>query len=250
VTAPPPPDPGQGMFETLLVYAGRPIELGAHFARLAASVREVFGVELPAAVAEDARRAARGIDLGRLRVDVGPGGAPGEIDHGVATTTIDPEIFFPPRERGAALRSLSAGGWSGAHKWSDRAWLEAAEAELGEEVPLLVDADGNVLEAGRANLFVVGEGTLATPPLDGRILPGTARAATLEVAAELGIEAVERPVALDELPDADEVFLTSSLRGVRPVRALDGIELRGDGDLVEQLAAGLRERWLGTRTVS
>ena len=103
-----------------------------------------------------------------------------------------------------------------------------------------------MLEAGRANLFVVSDGALATPPLDGRILPGTARAATLAVAAELGIEAVERPVALAELRSADEVFLTSSLRGVRPVRRLDGVELDSAGDLAERIALALRERWLGT----
>jgi para-aminobenzoate synthetase/4-amino-4-deoxychorismate lyase len=232
------------MFETLLVYGGRPVELKAHLARLTASVREVFGVELPPEVAEDARRAARGLGLGRLRVDVEPGAAAGEVNHRVAASAIDPEIFFPPRERGAALRSVSTEGWSGAHKWSDRAWLEATEAELGEEVPLLVDADGDVLEAGRANVFVVSGGKLATPPRDGRILPGTARASTLATAAELGVEAAERPVALAELRDADEVFLTSSLRGVRPVRQLDGVDLDSRGEVAERLAAGLRERWL------
>ena len=242
----PSPDPEHGIFETLLIYAGRPIEIETHFARLAASVEEVLGVRLPATVAEDARRAARGIDFGRLRVDVEPGRTAGTAEYRVTATTIDPEIFFPPRERGAALRSVPAGEWSGAHKWSDRAWLEAIESELGEEVPLLVDASGDVLEAGRANLFVVSDGALATPPLDGRILPGTARAATLAVAAELGIEAVERPVALAELRSADEVFLTSSLRGVRPVLRLDGVELDSVGDLAERIALALRERWLGT----
>lgn len=168
----------------------------------------------------------------------------GGLRHAIRVTAVDPREFFADWEHGEALRSVRATGWAGAHKWSDRRWLEEAEARLGTEVPLLVGADGTVLEAGRANLFVVEDGALATPPADGRILAGTARAATLEIAAELGIAAAERPLRLDDLRAADEVFLTSSVRGLRPARYLDGEELRR-GELVDRLAAELRRRWLG-----
>jgi para-aminobenzoate synthetase/4-amino-4-deoxychorismate lyase len=246
VNPPPPPDPSHGLFETMLIAGGRPIEVVAHFGRLAASSREVFGVELPDEVAADAVRAAAGIELGRMRIDVTPDGA-GGLRHSIEARAIDRDAFFPDWEHGEALRGVSAEGWSGAHKWSDRRWLEGAEQALGDEVPLLVDARGFALEAGHANVFTVSEGGLATPPVDGRILPGTARAATLEIAADLGIEAVERPLPLGELREADEVFLTSSVKGLRPVRRLDGAELRKHGTLVERLAAALRQRWLGTR---
>jgi para-aminobenzoate synthetase/4-amino-4-deoxychorismate lyase len=249
VSAPPPPDPRRGVFETLLLAEGRPVELEAHFARLAASVGDVFGAELPDTAAEEVRRAARGISLGRLRIDVEPGDAPGELVHRAVAAPIDPRIFFPPPERGAILRSVRAQGWSGEHKWADRRWLERTEAELGEEVPLLVDEEGRVLEAGRANLFVVAGRELATPPLDGRILAGTARAATLALARGLGIAVAERPLKLAELHDADGVFLTSSVRGVRPARCLDGVELRSGGEL-KRLAKALRERWLGPAAAS
>jgi para-aminobenzoate synthetase / 4-amino-4-deoxychorismate lyase len=245
VNPPAPPDPSRGIFETLLIAGGRPVEVVAHLGRLSASVREVFGAELPAAVATDAVKASAGIELGKLRIEVTPG-EDGGLRHRIEATPIDRDAFFPDWERGEALRSVGAEGWSGAHKWADRRWLEDAEQQLGPEVPLLVDADGQVLEAGRANLFIVRDGALATPPVDGRILPGTARAATLGIAADLGIEAVERPLRLEELREADEVFLTSSVRGLRPARWLDGAELHR-GELVERLAAELRQRWLGTR---
>ena len=245
VNAPAPPDPSRGLFETLLISGGRPVEQVAHFGRLAASARELFGAELPDELRADAIRASAGIELGRLRIDVEPDGE-GGLRHSIAATAIDPSAFFPDWERGEALRAVPAEGWSGAHKWSDRRWLEGAEARLGEEVPLLIDADGTVLEAGRANLFVVADGALATPPADGRILPGTARAATLEIAADLGIATAERPLTLADLRAADEVFLTSSVRGLRPARYLDGEELKR-GELVERLAAELRRRWLGRR---
>ena len=136
----------------------------------------------------------------------------------IAAAPIDPAIFFPARGDGADVRTVRHPDWAGAHKWADRDWLEAREAELGEVVPLILGTDDEVLEAGRANLFLVTDGALATPPVDGRILPGTARAATLELAAELGIPATERPLHLADLEAADDLFLTSSLRGIRPVR--------------------------------
>lgn len=240
-----PPDPEHGLFETMLVAGGRPVELLSHFGRLAGSVRELFGEELPEDLGSEAVRAAAGIELGRMRIDVAP--VEGRLDYTIAATAIDPAIFFPDWEHAEELRSVDAEGWSGAHKWADRRWLEDKEAELGEQVPLLVDAEGFALEAGRANVFIVRDGALATPAVDGRILPGTARAATLMIAAELGIEANERPLALSELHDADEVFLTSSVKGLRPVRRLDGEELNRNGEMVERLAAALRERWLGGR---
>ena len=236
------------MFETLLVAAGRPVELDAHLERLAGSVREIFGTEPPTALREEAERAAEGTELGRLRIDVAPD-RDGVLRPRLAVAPIDPEFSFP--EQGEAVRSVVAPGWSGAHKWADRGWLEEVEAELGEEVPLILDADGHVLEAGRANLFVVREGALATPPADERILPGTARAATIEIASDLGIAVAERSLRLEDLHAADAVFLTSSVRGLRPVRRLDGVDLEPAGELVGVLAAALRERWLsGLSSVS
>ena len=110
-------------------------------------------------------------------------------------------------------------------------------------MPLILDGD-EVLEAGRANIFLVEDGALATPPLDGRVLPGTARAATLALAADLGITAAERPLTLADLQAADDLFLTSSLRGIRPVRTLDGAPLGSTDPVVERLATALRSRWL------
>lgn len=237
---PPPPDRSAGLFETLLVAEGRPVALDAHLDRLAASVREIFGAELPPGLAAEAERAAAGVPLGRLRIDLAPD-PDGALLPSFSVAPIEPGFTFP--ERGEALRAVVAPGWSGEHKWADRGWLEEVEEQLGEEVPLIVDGDGHVLEAGRANVFLVADGALATPPADSRILPGTARAATIELAHELGIEVAERPLSLHDVRSAEAVFLTSSVRGLRPARSLDGVPLRS-GDLVERLAAALRERWL------
>jgi para-aminobenzoate synthetase/4-amino-4-deoxychorismate lyase len=190
--------------------------------------------------------AAEPLELGRIRIDLLPrdDGEQPPLRFEVAAEPIDPAIFFPDQEHGADLRTIRHPDWAGAHKWADRDWLESVEAELGDIVPLILTTDDEVLEAGRANLFVVADGGLATPPADGRILPGTARAATLDLAAELGIPAAERRLYLDDLRGADDLFLTSSLRGVRPVRTLDGEPLGPPQPVVARLAAELRSRCL------
>jgi para-aminobenzoate synthetase/4-amino-4-deoxychorismate lyase len=246
--SPVPPDPARGLFETLLVADGRAVRAAAHLDRLEGSAREVFGGELPAELPAAIRAAATPLDLGRMRIDLFPeGGGPPVLRFEIVAAPIDPAIFFPARADGADLRTVRHPDWAGAHKWADRDWLEAREAELGEVVPLILGADDEVLEAGRANLFLVTDGTFATPPADGRILPGTARAAILELAAELDIPATERPLHLGDLQGADDLFLTSSLRGIRPVRSLDDVPLEKSDSIVEYLAHELRRRWLEER---
>jgi para-aminobenzoate synthetase / 4-amino-4-deoxychorismate lyase len=236
------PDPARGLFETLLVADGNPIRLGAHLDRLGASARELFDAELPPALSAQIAAAARPLGLGRMRIDLLP--AADGLRFEIVAAPIDPAIFFPAREDGADLRTIRQPDWAGAHKWVDRDWLESVEAEFGDAVPLILGSRDEVLEAGRANLFLVTSGSLATPPADGRILPGTARAATLDLAADLGVDAAERCVTLVDLRRADDLFLTSSLRGIRPVRTLDGSPLEKTDPLVERLAGALRRRWL------
>lgn len=242
MSAPAAPDPARGLFETMLVAEGRTVRAAPHLERLGASARELFQQDLPAELPDSIDAAARPLELGRMRIDLLP--EDGGLRFEIATESIDPAIFFPDREHGADVRTIRHPDWAGAHKWADRDWLESVEAELGEEVPLILTDDGEVLEAGRANVFVVTDGGIATPPADGRILPGTARAATLDLAADLGIPAAERRLYLEDLQGANDVFLTSSLRGIRPVRSVDGEQLQRKDPLVERLAGELRGRWL------
>jgi para-aminobenzoate synthetase/4-amino-4-deoxychorismate lyase len=87
--------------------------------------------------------------------------------------------------------------------------------------PLLVDEEDRLLESGRGNVFVVHDGEVSTPPADGRILPGVTRDAVLGILADLGIAGRARPLPLGELTSATEVFVTSSIGGVRPVATCD-----------------------------
>lgn len=150
--------------------------------------------------------------------------------------------------RPPSLRSLEIPGGLGPHKWTDRSRLEQALAGLPEDsIPLIVDTDGTVLEASRANVFAVRDGALFTPPLDGRILPGITRMRVLEIAEEADVEARESSLSHADLLAADEVFLTGSVRGVESVDALDGTRLATRGDVSARLAERLRMAWTGVQ---
>ncbi len=229
----------------MLVVDGRPIELDAHMNRLAASLEALFGAPTPAGATEIVVERADGIGLGRLRLSVAPNGEDGQLVADVVSGEVDPGLVFPSRDRGVDLRSIVVEGGLGAHKWSDRTLLERAEADVPEAVPLLLGGEGALLEASRGNVFLVAGGALATPPTDGRILPGIARRAAIEVARRQGVEVREAELRLEDLLEAEEVFLTGSVRGVEPARTVDGARVRHGGGITERIAAALRERWLG-----
>jgi para-aminobenzoate synthetase/4-amino-4-deoxychorismate lyase len=194
-------------------------------------VGALYGRDVPADVEEAVRDAAGGVALGRLRVDAVP--AKRRLVTSVRVAAIEPEIVFP--ETGVRVTPLTVlGGW-GAHKWVDRGLIDGGNGSL----PLLVDHDhATVLEASRANLFVVEGGRLVTPPADGRILPGVTRARVLAL-----FDAREEIVSLDRLADADEVFLTGSVRGVEPVSACAGVRLWKPGRVTRDVAAQLKRHW-------
>ena len=79
-------------------------------------------------------------------------------------------------------------------------------------MPLLVEDDGDLLEAAWANVWILEGERIVTPPADGRILPGVTRELLLVHAPEIGLIAIAEPISLDRARQADAIFLTSSLR--------------------------------------
>ena len=98
----------------------------------------------------------------------------------------------------------------------------AAEAE-GYDDCLMLDWRGRVAEATGANIFLVfGDGKLHTPTPD-CFLDGITRRTVIDLAAQRGIEVVERIIMPDELKDATEIFLTGTAAEVTPVGEIDGM---------------------------
>jgi para-aminobenzoate synthetase / 4-amino-4-deoxychorismate lyase len=244
------PDPAAGVFETLLILDGGPVELDAHLRRLSASVGELFDRPLPAGTAELVRERARSVALGRLRLTVAPASG-GEPVAEVVVASVDRANVFPAWDRAVELRGVVVPGGLGAHKWADRAGLAALESDMGEGVlPLLLDSADEVLEASRANVFAVAGDVLVTPALDGRILPGVARARAIEAARSLGLEVREQKLTLERLAQAPEAFLTGSVRGVEPVRAVQDARLEGPGEAAREIAAAMKRLWIGRGAAS
>jgi len=105
------------------------------------------------------------------------------------------------------------------YHWGDftAGLFEAKDA--GFETVVLLDHEGNLTEGPGFNLFAVLNGCVVTPELG--VLQGVTRRTVLEMAAELGLPIAERALPLEELWQADEVFLSSSGGGVLPIVQVD-----------------------------
>ena len=145
---------------------------------------------------------------------------------------------------------MTVPGGLGAYKYRDRrllAALAARERLSPAQHLLLTDETGELLETDRANVFAVIDGVLLTPPADGRLLPGTTRAAVLRAARCRGIRIGQKPLTLDELTEASEVFVTNAVAGVIPVTAIENSHLGWPpGPVAAALAASLLTRPLDT----
>jgi branched-chain amino acid aminotransferase len=221
---------GDGVFETLLVRDGRPGFWDRHMARLARSMQAMAMAPiaedvLASAVAEVV--AACGAPDARLRITVtggpGPGGlrrgprptllvtaAPLVVPAGVAAPVSVLTVPFARNDRGPLVGVKST-------SYAEAAVIQARIDAAGADDALLGDTRGRLSEALTANVFLVVGGRRVTPSTDSGCLGGIVR----EVLLEAGL-AEEADVALDQLGEATEVFLTSSVAGVRPVAAIDG----------------------------
>jgi D-alanine transaminase len=121
------------------------------------------------------------------------------------------------------------------------AFQEALDA--GADDAILVK-DGVAIEGAHQNFWGVFDGTVVTHPVTQAILPGITRGVALEVARELGIPVEERPIHVEELAGADELFFTGTTGEVRPCVKVDGRAV-GDGavgKVTRAMSEGFRAR--------
>lgn len=123
-------------------------------------------------------------------------------------------------------RALDPAMKSGNYLNSLLAYLEAAAEDHDDA--LLCDHEGFLTEGTTFNLFYVRRGIVATPPLDVGILDGITRRILIQAARELGIEVREVRFPRERLYEADEVFLSSTIKEAFPITRVDG-NVIGDG---------------------
>jgi len=133
--------------------------------------------------------------------------------------------------------------------------MEALANGYGEAIAL--GPGGMVSEGSGQNVFLVRDGALYTPPIDGTLLTGITRATVLTLARDAGITVHEQPIAREMLYVADEVFLTGTASEVTPIRSVDHIAVADGkrGPVTRQLqreyldvVAGAREDRYGWLT--
>ncbi len=113
--------------------------------------------------------------------------------------------------------------------------IEALKAGFDEAI--MLNTNGKVIEAGAENIFIVKESLLITPPTSSGALEGITRDTVLAIAKENGIQYEIRDISRDELYTADEVFLTGTAAGIKPVAEIDNRSIADgkEGRITRQL---------------
>lgn len=238
---------GDSVFEVMRTYGGECFAEREHLERLARSAERVL-IPLPVTLEElrdeiAGTLSAAGNDESYVRVVVTRGQGPLSLDPTKARDPLRVVIVsplpVPPAElytEGLAVVLVQsarptdqtrAAGAKASNYLANLLAADEARRKGGQEA-ILTDASGEVLEGSTSNVFVVHGGAVRTPPLELGILAGITRAHVMGAAARVGVSMREDSLFPSDLYDADEVFLTSSIREVAPVVRVDGRPV-GDG---------------------
>lgn len=229
-----------GVYEVIPVYGGRAFRLSQHLRRLAASL-EAVRIVSPHRDAEwesVVSRLIRDADGGDLYVylQITRGAAP--RDH-VIPPDAKPTVFayaqpiVPDPGRVALGIAVTL--------VEDMRWrrcdvkvigllaniLARDEATRAGSAEALFVRDGFVPEGSSSNVFAVTQGEIRTPPKGPSLLPGVTRDVVLELARNLGLATREVPITEAEIMNADEVWITSSVREIVAVVTVNGFSIGG-----------------------
>jgi branched-chain amino acid aminotransferase len=239
---------GWGVFSTLRVAEGALFAWEKHWARMSRDAR-LLNVEMPPDPDAVERDIIRLVDANRapdctLRLVVvrNTGGLWQGPSSGLATDTIvltadlknwgeSVRLSVQPHARYAASEFTSAKilSWAANLRWAERA------QEQGFDEVILLNEMGRVSECTSANIFAAFGNRVVTPPISEGCLPGVTRDVLVHEIHVREVEVIERPLALEELYEADGVFITSTTRGLLRVREIAGRALESRGDACDRL---------------
>ncbi len=236
---------GDSVYETVATVNGRPFALAEHLDRLARSaeriglrlpprsqIEEAVAATLAAAANAESRirvvvtRGQTGPDVG-LDLDPAAAQAPQLVVIVLPLATPSPEMY----QRGVGVeivsiarndaRAIDPAVKSGNYLNNVLA-LGEARRRSGAYEAILCAPSGSVAEGSTSNVFVVIDGQVRTPGLAVGILEGVTRAKVLEICRREAIPVAEVDyLSADEVRSAQEVFITSSTRGILPVTTVD-----------------------------
>lgn len=247
---------GDGVFETVSLFGGRPIKARRHLERMAASARLLDLPPQDAAVWDAALRAVAAAvdapDEGWVKLVLSRGVEGADRPTGWAFATASAPMTAAresglrvvlldrgyPSDVAATSPWLLQGAKTISYAINRAAFREAARRDADDVV--FVSSDGLLLEGPTSTLVLRSGDTLRTPPADLGILAGTTQAEMFAWAPTRGLATrVERLTAAD-LAAADAAWLVSSVRLAAPIRAVDGVARPIDAGLTAAFNAHLR----------
>ena len=222
---------GDGVYEVIPVFGGKPLRLDDHLLRLKRSLGEIR-IPPPLTDAEWSSifsRLITGTGDQYLYLQVTRGAAP-KRDHAIPAG-IAPTVFVmcspiaPMPADGIKAITVEDIRWSRcdikAITLLANVLLRQDAIDAGAAEAILI-RDGKAQEGAASNVFIVSHGAIVTPPKGRTILPGITRDLVLELAREAGQTVEERQFDVEELHNASEIWMTSSIREILPVIELDG----------------------------
>ncbi|HOX37422.1 MAG TPA: aminotransferase class IV [Candidatus Brocadiia bacterium] len=245
---------GDGIFETLRAYRGRPLMLPEHLNRMKSSA-SILGIPLPSDLAGCRKIISDLIEANScpeayIRITVSRGtGAWGLLPADGLVPTLNiivrPFAGYPGRlfENGAVLKIASWRRSSSdplaAHKTTSYlplllARMECAREPVADEA-LILSTDSAITECSTANFFICAHDRIITPPVSDRLLPGVTRAVVMTIARRCGMDCEETSLTINSTEKWDECFITNSLMEIMPVRKI----MAGPGTVWEKPAPGL-----------
>ena len=256
---------GEGIYETLRTYNGRPFLYDRHMRRLRNSAR-LIDLALPFTDDELAMRIADTIAVAKLdgqdayvRVLVTRG--VGELTYDLKATpkpswvVIVKPLPSPPTElyeRGVKVvlvdvvrnHPQSVNPMIKSNNLMNSALAMQQALKRGGFEAVMRNYRGELTECTQSNLFIVKNGAALTPPLEAGLLPGITREFIFEVSGDAAIEVHEQVLRDDDLFAADEAFLTSTTREVLPIVAVDdrNIGVGKPGPVTSKLLKAFRDR--------
>jgi branched-chain amino acid aminotransferase len=247
---------GDGVFEGIRVYAGRPFLLEEHLDRLEASARAIV-LDLPAErgeiaalCLEAAERA--GLDEGYLRLVVTRGtGALGVSPHTCPRASLiviaAPLKLYPPERYRDGVRLVTSSLRRSSHdalppQIKSLNYLTSVLASIearrqGADEAVLLNAQGLIAECTADNLFLVSRGRVLTPAVASGALAGITRALVVQLLTAQGIECAEAALTPADAWTADELFLTGTGAEIVPVCEIDGRPLPAERPVTERVRA-------------
>jgi branched-chain amino acid aminotransferase len=242
---------GDGVFETLEVSDGEPFALTRHLRRLTQSARGL-GIDVDDAFIR------RGIaDVlsdrpvrARLRVTLTGGPSPYGSDRGTAGPTVliatGPLPDWPPTTDVAVVpwtrneRSATAGFKT--TSYADNVVALRYAHDRGAAEAIFANSCGDVCEGTGSNVFFEYDGALVTPPLSSGCLGGITRELLVEWLRDDGVPVHELAVPMAAFHRTREAFITSTTRGVQPIRTIDGAPLADAPGALSRRAADVFAR--------